>query len=82
MMIVIHHRLTTASKPAAKHAKPSSLKYADTTNRETDKIYIIYIFIFIYSMGKGLGVGTGTTECLGGGMESREHQGSAEREEK
>lgn len=36
MMILIHHRLTTASKPAAKHAKPSSLKYADTTNRKTD----------------------------------------------
>lgn len=37
MMIVIHHHLTTASKPAAKHAKPSSLEYADTTNRKTDK---------------------------------------------
>lgn len=45
MMIVIHHRLTTASKPAAKHAKPSSLKYADTTNRETDKNIYTYLYI-------------------------------------
>jgi len=56
MMIVIHHCLTTASKPAAKHAKPSSLKYADTTNRDTDKKYR-YIYLFIYSIEKVLGGG-------------------------
>lgn len=56
MMIVIHHCLTTASKPAAKHAKPSSLKYADTTNRDTDRKYR-YIYLFIYSIEKVLGGG-------------------------
>lgn len=48
MMIVIHHHLTTASKPAAKHAKPSSLKYADTTKRKTEREKKKYIYIFIY----------------------------------
>jgi hypothetical protein len=38
-------------KTSCKHAKPSSLKYADTTNRKTDLKYI-YIYIFIYSIGK------------------------------
>lgn len=65
MMIVIHHHLTTASKPAAKHAKPSSLKYADTTKRKTERgKKKTYIYLFIYSIGKGSSGGGG-----GGGEE-------------
>jgi hypothetical protein len=33
-------------KTSCKHAKPSSLKYADTTNRKTDLKYI-YIYLYI-----------------------------------
>lgn len=66
-MIVIHHRLTTASKPAAKHAKPSSLKYADTTKRKTDKKKYVYIYLCIYSIGKGSGGGGGEEEGMGVG---------------
>lgn len=55
MMVLIHHRLTTASKPAAKHAKPSSLKYADTTKRKTDlKKYITHTH-YIGNAQEGLG---------------------------
>lgn len=65
MMIVIHHYLTTASKPAAKHAKPSSLKYADTTNTKTDlNKYILFTYVFhrerMWGRGggqEGMGVG-------------------------
>lgn len=88
MMIVIHHCLTTASKPAAKHAKPSSLKYADTTNRDTDRKYR-YIYLFIYSIEKVLGGGKDqrergdrSTESVEVEREEREHQGSEDREEK
>lgn len=83
-MIVIHHRLTTASKPAAKHAKPSSLKYADTTKRKTEKKK--HIYLFIYSIGKGSRRGGGGMEV--GWLQSVQEQSKAntraakEREEK
>lgn len=65
-MIVIHHRLTTASKPAAKHAKPSSLKYADTSKRKQRKKNT-YIYLCIYSIGKGSGGGGGEEGGMGVG---------------
>lgn len=65
MMIVIHHHLTTASKPAAKHAKPSSLKYADTTNTKTDLNVFIYLFTYIFHRERMWGRG-GDQEGMGG----------------
>ena len=85
MMIVIHHRLTTASKPAAKHAKPSSLKYADTTKRKTDKKKYTYIFIYIFHRKRKERRGrrwrrsrSGGLQSLSGaeGAEGRKDQGS------
>lgn len=83
MMIVIHHRLTTASKPAAKHAKPSSLKYADTTKRKTDKKKkYTYIFIYIFHRKRKERRGRRWRRSRGGGLQSlsgaegRKDQGS------
>lgn len=76
MMIVIHHHLTTASKPAAKHAKPSSLKYADTTKRKTEREKKnTYIYLFIYSIGKGSSGGGRRGRRNGGGVTAKPLEG-------